>query len=103
MTRFVENNLLQVDNANTAWSGAEPFLLAAWRQATAENNLRLGGQVPSSFGKFSESERVATKVSIPDTEILDAVPSNRESQEEVESELEPPRMDGMGWLQQWIV
>ena len=100
LARFVSNNLLQVNLANIAWSGTEPFLMAAWRQATQENNLRLGGIVPSSFGKFPESERVATKVSIPDTEILDAVPRNRESQEEVESELEPPRMDGMGWLQE---
>ena len=92
LARFVDDNLLQVDLANIAWSGAEPFLVAAWRQATEENNLRLGGIVPSSFGKFPESERVATKVSIPDTEILDAVPSNRESQEEVESELEPPSL-----------
>ena len=99
LASFVDNNLLQVDLANIAWSGAQALLMAAWRQATAENNLRLGGLVPSSFGKFPESERVATKVSIPDTEILDAVPRNRESQEEVESELEPPRMDGMGWLQ----
>ena len=103
LARFVDNSLLQVDLANIAWSGAQAFLLAAWKQATEENNLRLGGQVPSSFGKFSESERVATKVSIPDTEILDVVLRNKESQGEVESELEPPRMDGMGWLQQWIV
>ncbi|HAX75953.1 MAG TPA: hypothetical protein DCY88_08970 [Cyanobacteria bacterium UBA11372] len=68
MTRFVENNLLQVDNANTAWSGAEPFLLAAWRQATETINLRLGGNFPSSFGKPPESELVATKVLIVDTE-----------------------------------
>jgi transposase len=92
LARFVENDLIQVDLANVAWSGAQAFLMAAWRQATEENNLRLGGQVPSSFGKPPESERVATKVLIPDTEILDAVPSNRESQEEVESELEPPSL-----------
>jgi transposase len=69
LARFVENDLLQVDQVNIAWSGAEPFLLAAWRQATQKTNLRLDGQVPSSFGSFPESERVATKVLIPDTEI----------------------------------
>ncbi|MFB2974997.1 hypothetical protein [Microseira sp. BLCC-F43] len=52
MARFVESDLLQVDKANVAWSGAKPFLLAARRQATETINLRLGGQVPSSFGKL---------------------------------------------------
>jgi len=82
LASFVDDNLLQVELANIAKSGTEPFLMAARRQATEENNLRLGGIVPSSFGIFPESERVATKVSIPDAEILDVVPRNRESQEE---------------------
>ncbi|WP_226589564.1 hypothetical protein [Microseira wollei] len=51
MARFVENDLLQVNLANIARSGAQPFLLAARRQATEKANLQVEGQVPSSFGK----------------------------------------------------
>lgn len=81
LSKFVDDDLLQVDQAKLAWSGTEPFLLAAWRQATQETNLRVGGRVPSSFGKIPESERVATKGISASAKVLDVVPI-RESQEE---------------------
>ncbi|MBD3558713.1 hypothetical protein H6S82_07570, partial [Planktothrix sp. FACHB-1355] len=77
--------------AQNAWLSAEPLLYAAWRQATTKINLRLGGQVPSSFGKFPESERVAAKVQNANTKNLDVVPI-WESQVEVSSHFEPPSL-----------
>jgi len=92
LSKFVDDNLLQVDLANLAWSGTEPFLLAAWRQATKkENNLRVEGRVPSSFGSFPESERVATKVLIADAKDLDVVPF-WEQPVEASQPLEPPSL-----------
>lgn len=85
LARFVDDkNLLQADLASLAWSGAEPFLWAACLQASI-NNLRVGGLVPSSFGRCPESERIAQKVLISNTKILDVVVSNNESQEQVSS------------------
>ncbi|GET36536.1 hypothetical protein [Microseira wollei] len=91
LARFVENNRLQVDLANIAWSGAPALLLAARRQATETINLLVMGIVPSCFGRFPESERVATKVLVADTETLDVLKIGRSSRE-VESELERPRL-----------
>ncbi|MGA9382977.1 MAG: hypothetical protein WBV73_29805, partial [Phormidium sp.] len=96
LAKFVDNNLFQVDQAKLAWMGTEPFLLAAWKQATKkETNLRVEGQVPSSFGSFPESERVATKVLIADAKNLDVVPfgyRSGESQIEASQPLEPPSL-----------
>ena len=41
---------LQVIKANASWSGAEPLLRTAWRQATEHNQPASGRPVPSSFG-----------------------------------------------------
>ncbi|WP_206756676.1 hypothetical protein, partial [Aerosakkonema funiforme] len=79
------------NQAQNAWLSAEPLLYAAWRQATTKINLRLGGQVPPSFGKFPESERVAAKVQNANTKNLDVVPI-WESQVEVSSHFEPPSL-----------
>jgi transposase len=90
LAKFVdEKELLQASQAQNAWLGSEPILYAAWRQATTQTNLRVEGQVPSSFGKFSESERVAAKVRNVDAKDLDVVPI-RESQVEASSHFEPP-------------
>lgn len=90
LSKFVDDNLLQVGQAKSAWSGTEPFLLAAWKQATKkETNLRVEGRVPSDFGSFPELERVATKVLIADAKNLDVVPM-RESQIEASQPLETP-------------
>lgn len=92
LAKFVDDDLLQVDQAKLVWSGTEPFLLAAWKQATKkETNLRVEGLVPSSFGNFPESERVATKVLKVDAEGLDVVPI-WESQTEASHTLEPPSL-----------
>ena len=92
LAKFVDNELLQVDLAQLAWSGSEPILFAAWEQATKkETNLRVEGRVPSSFGKFPESERVAAKVQNADAKVLDVVP-NWESQEEALLHFEPPSL-----------
>ncbi|MFB2935083.1 zinc ribbon domain-containing protein [Aerosakkonemataceae cyanobacterium BLCC-F154] len=92
LAKFVDDNLLQVDQAKLAWLGSEPILLAAWKQATQkETNLRVEGRVPSSFGSFPESERVATKVLIADAKNLDVVPF-WESQIEASQHFEPPSL-----------
>ncbi|MFB2934356.1 zinc ribbon domain-containing protein [Aerosakkonemataceae cyanobacterium BLCC-F154] len=89
LAKFVdEKELLQANQAQNAWLGAEPLLYAAWRQAT-QTNLRLEGRVSSSFGKFPESERVAAKVQNVDAQDLDVVPI-RESQVEASKHFEPP-------------
>lgn len=91
LSRFVdpETNLLQADEAKLAWSGAEQLLLAAWRQATT-NQPASGGRAPSSFGIFSESERVAGKMRLASIESQDVV-ANSESLEKVEVfPIEPP-------------
>ncbi|MCL1470692.1 zinc ribbon domain-containing protein [Argonema antarcticum] len=92
LAKFVdENELLQANQAQNAWLGSEPILYAAWRQAT-QTNLQLGGRVPSSFGKFPESERVAAKVQNVEAKVLDVVPNIWESQEEVSLRFEPPSL-----------
>jgi len=90
LAKFVdEKELFQANQAQNAWLGSEPILYAAWRQATTQPNLRLGGRVPSSFGKLRESERVAAKVRNVDAKDLDVVPI-RESQVEASRHFEPP-------------
>jgi hypothetical protein len=95
LARFVdENNLLQADLAKLAWSGAEPFLWAAWLQAS-KTNLRVVGHVPTSFGRqcvagvppvvatavhCPESERIAPEVLKVVAKNLDAVAPRSESQ-----------------------
>lgn len=91
LSRFVdpETNLLQADEAKLAWSGAEQLLLAAWEQATT-NQPASGGHPPSSFGIFSESERVARKMRIASIKSQDVV-ANSESLEKMEVfPIEPP-------------
>ncbi|MFZ1029706.1 MAG: transposase [Limnoraphis robusta] len=91
LAKFVDGKeLLQANQAIDAWLGSEPILYAAWRQAT-QTNLRLEGPVPSSFGKFPESERVAAKVQNVDAKNLDVVP-NWESQVKASSHFEPPSL-----------
>ena len=65
-----ENELLQANQAKSAWLSGEALLYAATRKATTQTNLRLEGQVPSSFGKFPESELLAAKVQNVSTLVL---------------------------------
>ena len=90
LAKFVDNELLQANQAIDAWLGSEPILYAAWRQAT-QTNLQVEGRVSSSFGKFPESERVAAKVQNSDAKVLDVVP-NWESQKEALLHFEPPSL-----------
>ncbi|MFC4770163.1 zinc ribbon domain-containing protein [Effusibacillus consociatus] len=55
LARHVKDNVLQVTEAYESWSGAEPLLQTAWRQAI--NQPASGRQMLSSFG-VPESERV---------------------------------------------
>jgi hypothetical protein len=100
LARFVENDLLQVDLADIARSGAQALLLAARRQATEKTNLRLDGQVPSSFGSFPPVRAGRHKSFNSwywDPPMLYLVIGR--ARERLKARREPPRMDGMGWLQ----
>ncbi|MHB1682933.1 MAG: hypothetical protein ACYCYO_08920 [Bacilli bacterium] len=56
LARHVKDNLFQVTEANESWSGAEPLLRAAWKQAT-ENQPASGKRKPTSFGVFSHQSQ----------------------------------------------
>lgn len=57
LARFVEEDRLQVADAYEYWQSAESLLQMAWEQAHNQLASR-GYNVPSSFGKLPESERV---------------------------------------------
>lgn len=57
LVRHVQNDRLQVSEAKRLWTGAEPLLRMAWKQATQNNQLASGQAMPSSFGRYrSRSE-----------------------------------------------
>jgi len=74
LAKHVKDNLLQVTEANESWSGAEPLLRAAWRQAT-ENQPASGRVKPSSFGVYGQRSQSGSseKESLPMHEASDAV------------------------------
>jgi putative transposase len=89
LAKFVEckedEYILQTDQAQRAWSSAEPLLQAAWRKSNQSVN---GRTCPSSFGRFQEifpsQNRSPATERIVKFEALDAVPvaEIRESQGE---------------------
>ena len=78
LARRVKDNLLQVTEANASWSGAEPLLRAAWRQAT-ENQPASGRRLPSSFGVFKHRSQSGSseQENLPMHEASDAVAKAR--------------------------
>ncbi|MDJ0716188.1 MAG: hypothetical protein QNJ54_18490 [Prochloraceae cyanobacterium] len=83
LARFVDDNRLQADLAQKAWSGAELLLRTAWQQAIEQTNQQLDGRVPSSFGKIPpELELVVPKV-IGTTESLDDVSISNDGESQI--------------------
>ncbi|SMC01999.1 Transposase [Sulfobacillus thermosulfidooxidans DSM 9293] len=76
LAKHVENECLQVANANEHWPGAEPLLRTAWQQAT---NQPASGQPghnrtwPSSFGTYRSQSGSSEKDSLPEHEAQDVV------------------------------
>ncbi|WAH39315.1 transposase [Alicyclobacillus dauci] len=81
LASFVESNRLQVITANDSWSGAEPLLRAAWKQAT-QNQPASGRAMPSSFGNNRSQSGSPEKEDRAVHEALDAVGITVESQRE---------------------
>lgn len=79
LAKYIEpdSNVLQVNQALSAWCSAELRLWAAWRTATS-NQPATGGLLPSSFGRCPEVERVAAEVKDQMSKSQDVVDASRE-------------------------
>ncbi len=71
LAKHVEEDCLQVANANMHWQGAEPLLRTAWRQV--QNQPASGRPVPSSFGTYRSQSGSPEKESLPEHEVRDVV------------------------------
>jgi putative transposase len=108
LARHVKDNLLQVTEANESWSGAEPLLRAAWRQATENQQPASGRHTPSSFGtcrcqsQSGSSEKVCATVGIVGNPAAESGEAVALSQERGESPAKAPRVpvfaDRTPWL-----
>ncbi|RIV18376.1 transposase [Alicyclobacillaceae bacterium I2511] len=88
LAKHVENERLQVADANEHWQGAEPLLRTAWQQAY--NPPASGRQgpfrtLPSSFGTFRSQSGSSEKESLPKHEAQDVVATVQASARACES------------------